>query len=320
MLINFHKQTPETLSFISLYSGIYLFHMPAFVLISGYFDKGIPNLKSILQTLLIPYLILQTIFTTFLSIKQTGTPSPNLTTPSYGLWFLLALVHWRILLLMLAQVKNALPIAIIISLLAGCISDIALPLALSKTLYLFPFYLLGHLIAQKRITIPHALTTPKGKLALGLSAATLLILLSIGLLGHHISAETLKNLLWADTPYSVSGVANKTGIIARALLYLTALIVGGTFFLIVPKAKNFLTRIGQNSFAIYVLHFYIVSSLMRYTNRLEAFTGLWKWLAVFVCSLAITWFFALPIFQNLLSYTRRLPLPAASPPPPPPLP
>jgi fucose 4-O-acetylase-like acetyltransferase len=298
-----------------VYLGICTFHMPAFVFIAGYFDKATPDLRQILKTLLIPYLILQIAFTLFLFATQAGTFPIQITKPTHGLWFLLAMVHWRILLLMLAQVKHALPIAILISLLAGCISDIDEFFALSKTFYFFPFYVLGHLIHQKKLPFPLPLPKAKAKGAIILSAVALLGVLFAGSRLFDIQTNKILKFLFSEAPYSAVDWGNLDGILARGLFYGTALVVGGAFFLIVPKTKNFLTRIGQNSFAVYVLHFYAIVSIERYTNWFGDFTGLWRLAFVVVCSLAITWFFSLPIFQNLLSYTRRLPLPSAPPPP-----
>jgi fucose 4-O-acetylase-like acetyltransferase len=116
----------------------------------------------------------------------------------------------------------------------------------------------------------------------------------------------VKNFLRAESPYSMVGVDNITGILGRCLLYFTALVVGGAFFAIVPKSKNILTRVGRNSFAVYVLHFSLVICVARYTNWLHP--GLWRCAIIAVCSVGITLIFSLPVFQNLLSLTRRLPL------------
>jgi fucose 4-O-acetylase-like acetyltransferase len=313
LLESFHGRDLESFSFASVYSGIYLFHMPAFVFIAGYFDKGIPDLKLVLRTLLIPYLILQIAFT---STMQPGAFVLQMATPCYGLWFLLAMVHWRILLLMFSQVKHALFIAFFIGLFAGCVSDIGMSLALSRALYFFPFYLLGHLVCQKRVTIPPVFFTPRGKVGIVLGAMLLLFALGIGVLALRIQAARAVDFLLVFSPYSAIGVGNAAGILGRCLLYFAALVVGGAFFAIVPKSKSFLTQLGQNSFAIFIWHFYAFECIRRHANWLYDFTESWRWVFVAVCSIGITWFFSLPVFQNLLSWTRNLPLPAPQAPAP----
>ena len=52
----------------ALYKTIYTFHMPAFILVSGYFAKGFYKkgyLAKIIKKLIIPYLIFQSIYTVF---------------------------------------------------------------------------------------------------------------------------------------------------------------------------------------------------------------------------------------------------------------
>jgi fucose 4-O-acetylase-like acetyltransferase len=49
----------------TIYNFIYTFHMPAFILISGYFTKGFFKkgyLRKILKKVLIPYIIFQVVY------------------------------------------------------------------------------------------------------------------------------------------------------------------------------------------------------------------------------------------------------------------
>src|SRR5690606_8207293 len=54
--------------FSALYKLLYTFHMPAFILVSGYFAKGIYEkgyIFKIIKKLIIPYLIFQVIYSIF---------------------------------------------------------------------------------------------------------------------------------------------------------------------------------------------------------------------------------------------------------------
>lgn len=56
-----------------LYKFIYTFHMPAFILVSGYFAKGFKRagyVKKLAVKLIIPYLIFQIIYSVFYYIMQ----------------------------------------------------------------------------------------------------------------------------------------------------------------------------------------------------------------------------------------------------------
>lgn len=74
----------------SLYFLIYAFHMPAFALISGYFSRSDPpsrrRMTRLLTDIVVPYVIFE------------GQANPNLTQPSWTLWFLLALAIFRLVL------------------------------------------------------------------------------------------------------------------------------------------------------------------------------------------------------------------------------
>jgi len=69
-------------SIFALYKTIYAFHMPAFILISGYFAKGLCSkgyIKNLAKKLLVPYLIFQGIYCTilFLYIKLSNYESQS---------------------------------------------------------------------------------------------------------------------------------------------------------------------------------------------------------------------------------------------------
>ncbi|WP_079525019.1 MULTISPECIES: acyltransferase family protein [Halobacillus] len=86
----------------ALYTAIYLFHMPGFALMSGYFAKKYQRkgyILSITKKLLLPYLLFQVIYSVYyyMTGKET-TLTINLFQPHWTLWFLLSLFCWHLLL------------------------------------------------------------------------------------------------------------------------------------------------------------------------------------------------------------------------------
>lgn len=80
-----------------VYTGIYMFHMPIMVIISGYFsrtiiDRGEQGILKRYIKLVVPSLILQFIFAV-VSYMFTGTIQPY-----WVLWYTLALVIWDYLI------------------------------------------------------------------------------------------------------------------------------------------------------------------------------------------------------------------------------
>ena len=73
------------------------FHMPAFIFISGYFSKRDLPLKTLIQKLLIPYLVYELLYYalyTFIIEKPTEL---YLLYPKFSLWYIQALFFWRLL-------------------------------------------------------------------------------------------------------------------------------------------------------------------------------------------------------------------------------
>src|SRR4051812_24733531 len=79
---------------LAFYLALYAFHMPAFAIISGYFSKsGSPTktqMARVITDILVPYVIFEVLWTLTKWLVE-GQANPNITKPSWTLWFLLAL-------------------------------------------------------------------------------------------------------------------------------------------------------------------------------------------------------------------------------------
>src|SRR6185312_11188697 len=110
----------------ALYRWIYLFHMPAFVLISGAVSKPALTRRrvvALITCLLLPYVLFQTLYAAWDAwLFQTGDWPQGYLTPYWLLWYLPSLACW-----------------------------IGYPLSLSRTLVFFPLFLLGHRLGAKRL-------------------------------------------------------------------------------------------------------------------------------------------------------------------------
>ena len=131
-----------------LYKAIYLFHMPAFIFLSGYFATF--NAKRILGRMIIPYLVFQTIYLAFDAVvleQHTGI-SLSYTTPYWLLWYLFVIVIYNLLIPFWDTEKPqnqmiVLIASVILSLLAGYDRSIGYFLSLSRLITFAPFFLSG---------------------------------------------------------------------------------------------------------------------------------------------------------------------------------
>ncbi|WP_240407250.1 acyltransferase family protein [Gracilibacillus halophilus] len=86
----------------AMYQWIFLFHMPAFILVSGFFAKGIGDtdyIKKIAKRILVPYMIFQVLYSGYYMMIGKNDWQSSFFDPNWGLWFLLSLFSWHMLLI-----------------------------------------------------------------------------------------------------------------------------------------------------------------------------------------------------------------------------
>lgn len=140
-----------------LYSFIYLFHMPFFVFISGYFSKHVTVKKLINSTFLLleTFIVLQVGFLWLRDDEWTEWRA--IFSPWYAPWYLLSLIWWRWAAWFCLQINRpgiCLSAAIIIGICSGFLNGNAEPtcfLALARTCIFLPFFIAGLYCTPERI-------------------------------------------------------------------------------------------------------------------------------------------------------------------------
>ncbi|WP_030597080.1 acyltransferase family protein [Streptomyces fulvoviolaceus] len=132
----------------ALYMVVYAFHMPAFIVVSGYFSRnfdGSPErLKRLLTGLVVPYVVFETAYTLFTRWTDQEPDRPvSLLDPLYLTWFLVALFMWRLTTPFWKRVRHPLPIALAVAMLATLAPSIGNDLDLQRALQFLPYFVLG---------------------------------------------------------------------------------------------------------------------------------------------------------------------------------
>ncbi|MFO1445688.1 acyltransferase family protein [Bacillus sp. Bva_UNVM-123] len=239
---------------LTLYKVIYTFHMPAFILISGYFAKGIFKkgyIPKIAKKLILPYLIFQffySVYYYFLYNKDAVKVDP--LDPNWSLWFLLSLFFWNLLLLLFAKYKAAFSIstALFIGLFVGYVDWINNYLSLSRTFVFFPLFLIGYYMKKEHF---YSLIKPHVKIV------SLLIITSL-FIGFYIQPDINYEWLLGSKPYSELDVSPLIAIFTRFGFYLLSLMMVLCFFSIVPRKQYFFTSLGKNTLYVYLLHGFFI--------------------------------------------------------------
>ncbi len=221
--------------------AIYMFHMPAFVFISGYFSKSEHSRSFFpLMNLVVAFVLLDGFFLLRAVFAAGGVPT--LVAPYFSAWYLLALIVWRLTMPLLGRVRNILPLLIMFSLVAGFWADINMNFAAVKIVVFFPYFMAGYLFSAE------AAERFRRRKFLPLGAILLVSAICAGALAHEAFNLTDRDLL--PNPY-----ADFNGLLGRISLIIVASL--STAFLLTAsreKVLPLLTRAGRNSLAIYLLH------------------------------------------------------------------
>lgn len=224
---------------------LYFFHMPAFVFISGYFSHSSHsrNVESIMK-LVSAYILVNG---TFILADGTMHHNMNYIVPYYHCWYLLALIVWRLTAGFMTKIRFVLPLSIVAALLIGYFPEIDNTLALSRIIALYPYFLAGWFLSEKKIT--QVLSLPKRKrFFIGIEAISCaMIIIVLAVQNFHYTKDALVFL-----PYQ-----HITDIGSRAAVFLIAILMIAGIALLCPKRPlPLLTQAGRNSFTVYLLHRY----------------------------------------------------------------
>lgn len=135
---------------MAIFNFIYMFHMPLFIFISGRFSHihSRQKYKKGILRLLETYIVFQVIRSIIPIMVGKDFMIKSLYTPNWILWYLVALIYWRLLVYFIptswmTHRRQILTISFFISLLAGFI-PIGYPFAIQRTLAFLPFFTMGY--------------------------------------------------------------------------------------------------------------------------------------------------------------------------------
>ncbi|MFC7304725.1 acyltransferase family protein [Streptomyces monticola] len=138
----------ESRAAAALYITVYTFHMPAFIIISGYFSRSFDarpdRLKRLVTGIAVPYVLFEVAYSLFKKWADDDPGHPiSLLDPWYLTWFLGALFIWRLTTPLWKLVRWPLPLSLAIAVLASVSPDIGDDLDLQRVLQFLPFFVLG---------------------------------------------------------------------------------------------------------------------------------------------------------------------------------
>nr|WP_225859665.1 acyltransferase family protein [Streptomyces albicerus] len=234
----------------ALYITVYTFHMPAFIVISGYFSRSFDaspeRIRRLVTGIAVPYVLFEVAYTFFKRWADDDPAYPiSLLDPWYLTWFLIALFVWRLTTPLWKVVRWPLPLALAIAALASVSPDIGDDLDLQRVLQFLPFFVLGLLLKPEHFQL---VRRPEVRLlAVPVFAA--------GLAVAYWAAPRM-NAAWFYRRDSAQELAAPgwTGAVMTLALFGCSVILVACFFAWVPRRKMWFTALGAGTLYGYLLH------------------------------------------------------------------
>ncbi|MDT3724501.1 acyltransferase family protein [Streptomyces sp. DSM 41972] len=238
------------------YRLVYTFHMPAFILISGYFSRSFDlrpkHIQRLITGVVVPYVVFETAYSLF---ERYGNDQPDhavsLMDPTYHLWFLCALFVWRLTTPLWRVIRHPIPVSLVLAALGSVSPQIGSDLELQRVLQFLPFFVLGltlrpeHFQMVKRRSV-RVLSVPVF-LAAVVTAWWTIPRMQIGWLYHSEAAEQLDAVWWVGPIMTLATLA-------------CSLVMTICFLAWVPRRHMWFTTLGAGTIYGYLLHAFLVKA------------------------------------------------------------
>lgn len=225
---------------------IYLFHMPLFAFITGYFTKNLDKAReNAVGKCLTPYLVFQGIYVIMANVMiklglaafNSNVFNSSIIVPSSAFYYLLAVFFWK----MFAKDIMKLRCPLIISILLGEVISLTqmdeLHIGYGAVFSLLPFFVMGVLCDSEFI-----------KKIRNIPKVVAVIILMLGILPAIYLPYAIHSVRMT---YSSVGFGNLEGMAYRLLYYVIAMLMGMALICLMSEKKNIFTNIGKSSILVY---------------------------------------------------------------------
>ncbi|MBT2417034.1 acyltransferase family protein [Streptomyces sp. ISL-22] len=246
----------------ALYMVVYAFHMPAFIVVSGYFSRGFDarpdRLRRLVTQLVVPYVVFETAYTLFTRWTDQEPDRPiSLLDPLYLTWFLTALFVWRLTTPLWRWVRLPLPLALALAALATLSPSIGDDLDLQRTLQFLPYFVLGLSLRPEHFRLVRRRAVRIAAIPVFGCAFVVAYWAVPRMTGawfyHRDSAEELGAPAWY-------------GVVMTPVLFVCSLLLVACFLAWVPGRRMWCTVLGAGTLYGYLLHGFVAQS-----------AGFWGW-------------------------------------------
>lgn len=250
-----------------LFIFIYIFHMPAFIFISGLFSKKTVDNKNYGKIL--PYVTLYFIsqFLLFIFSAIFAKAKTLYLFDSDGIpWFVLSLFWMNLITMYTKKIKPqwVLALSLILSVFAGYNHSTIDKLAILRTINFYPFFYLGYILDREKLTA--FLNKKQIKIASAVFIAT------IGILCFTIPQKVayFRSFVTGRVPYSNIGNAAVWGGFIRLGVFAVSLIFVMALISLTPSSAGRISFLGTRTLGVYVTHFCFIYAIIAIPGLTKA--------------------------------------------------
>lgn len=233
------------------YDFLYSWHIPAFVIVTGYLSKSFEwtsrRMRSLLTTVALPYVVFEGVYALYR--HEVGGVDFKLlwANPHWPMWYLSAMFCWRLMTPLFKRMPLKVVVAVVISLLAGLYANDLLDNA--RIFGLLPFFVLGLKMHDGHWNL---LRTRRARWY-GMA-----VLVGIFVLARFSGNWLETEWFYYRTRYDALDPNNLRAITIRMSLLITGLIGAFAFFAVVPRTKTWFSAFGAATLVVYLFHGFFV--------------------------------------------------------------
>ncbi|GAA2568586.1 MULTISPECIES: acyltransferase family protein [Streptomyces] len=237
----------------TLYRVLYTFHMPAFIIISGYFSRSFDlspkRVKRLVTGVVVPYVVFEIGYALHRRLSEDPSNDISLLDPTYLLWFLCALFVWRLTTPIWQTVRWPLPISLAIAALASVTPSIGNDLNMQRVLQFLPCFVLGLLLRPEHFQLVRRRSVRI--LSVPVVAAALVI-------GWWSVPRMETGWFYRNAAVQATGAPWWSGPVVTLALFGCSLVLTACFFAWVPGRRMWFTALGAGTIYGYLLHGFVV--------------------------------------------------------------
>lgn len=253
----------------ALYMVAYTFHMPAFIVVSGYFsrsfDMSAAKVKRLITGVAVPYVVFETAYSLFKRYADDTPDHPvSLVDPWYLTWFLAALFIWRLTTPLWQALRHPLPVALVVAALASLSPTIGNDLDLQRVLQFLPFFVLGLRLRPEHFDLVRRREVRMLAPALFAAAAVF---------AYWAAPRMRLGWFYRSNSAQEMGAPWWSGAVMTLLMFGCALLLTVAFLSLVPRRRMWFTVLGAGTICGYLLHGFLVKGA-GYAGLFDAYDWL----------------------------------------------